>query len=163
MSSENRDNDTVAHAACERRVPISAPPSVSTRRRAPSVMLGRVCGPLSSLLACGIARHGEGGVVDLFLSVEEAAQGGMAMISMWVPVRKAQSAIDELFSAWLAVSPGVADDAIVTPSVFLPGMIQPVRFRIHVHPNTTEPNKAPEQMPGSVSLVLSKENRNEAA
>ena len=153
MPSEKTDDDPLAHAAYGRRVhvPISPPPAGSARCGAPGVMLPRVCGPLNSLLTCGIASHGEGGLIDLFLSVEEAALGGMAMISMWVPVRIDQSVMDELFSAWLASPPGVAHGAIVTPSVLLPGMIHSVRFRIHVHPNTNGPNKAPEPTPGSVT------------
>lgn len=38
--------------------------------------------------------------------------------------------IDELFSAWLAVPPGVADGAVLKPSALLPGMIRPVSFRV---------------------------------
>ena len=103
-------------------------------------MLSRVCGSLNALLACGFARRAEDGVIDLFLSGEEALQGGMAMISMWVPVRKTEAVVDELFSAWLAVPSGVAQGAVIDPSVLLPGMIQPVRFRVQVRPSTKEPN-----------------------
>src|SRR4051812_5857955 len=88
-------------------------PGNSSRRRAPSVMLSRVCGPLNSLLACGAARRAEAGVIELFLSASEAAQGGMISISMRVPVRLPHGTAEELFSAWLAVSPDIADGAVI--------------------------------------------------
>ena len=145
MRSERADADLAARPACGRGdAPAAGRSFVRSAGPAPRVMLSRVCGPLNSLLACGVARHAEKGVVDLFLSVKEAAQGGMAMISMWVPVRKAEGVIDELFSAWLAVPSGVAEGAIVSPSVLLPGMIQPMRFRIQINPIPRESNQAPE-------------------
>jgi curved DNA-binding protein CbpA len=116
---------------------------VGARRRAPSVMIARACGPLNSLLACGVARRAEGGLIDLFLTVSEAAQGGMIAISMRVAVRKAQALVEELFSAWLAISPGVAEGAIIAPSASLPGMIQPVRFRIRIQAGKTAAHPAP--------------------
>lgn len=111
-------------------------------------MLRRLCGPLNGLLACGIARHvAEPGVIELFLNSEEVVQGGMITISMRVPVRCPACAgdrtgpcarcgikrtIDELYSAWLAVHPGAADGDVLIPSALLPGMIQPMAFRIRV-------------------------------
>src|SRR3954466_4742807 len=79
-------SDPVARAAYDRRrnaasrasvngAARSATAAVSARRRAPSVMISRVSGPLASLLACGIARRAEVGLIDLFLSAEEVAQG----------------------------------------------------------------------------------------
>jgi molecular chaperone DnaJ len=126
-------------------VTASAPPA--PRRRAPGVMLQRLCGPLSTLLACGVARRGEDEVIELFLSAEEVAEGGMATISMRVPVHcpacatHAQGAcarcgtrrtIDELYSAWLSIRPGVADGAVLRPSVPLRGMVRPVSFRVRL-------------------------------
>src|SRR4051812_8881558 len=75
-------SDPVTRAAYDRgrNVAIPAPPGVNSRRSAPRQMLSRVCGPLGSLLACGVARRGDGGVIDLFLNAEEAAQGGFVMI-----------------------------------------------------------------------------------
>src|SRR3954467_9117824 len=75
-------SDPVARAAYDRRrnaasrasvngAARSATAAVSARRRAPSVMLSRVSGPLASLLACGIARRAEVGLIDLLLSAEE--------------------------------------------------------------------------------------------
>jgi len=107
-------------------------PDNSPRRGAPGAMISRVCGPLNSLLACGIARFAEDEVIDLFLTAPEAAQGGMIKISMRVRVRQAHGVVEELFSAWLAVSPDVADGDVILPSVSLPGMIDPVRFRIRI-------------------------------
>ena len=40
--------------------------------------------------------------------------------------------VEELFSAWLAVPPGVIDGEVLTPSVELPGMVEPVRFRVRL-------------------------------
>lgn len=118
-----------------------------TGRRAPSVMLRRVSGSLKALLACGIAQIAEDEVIDLFLTAQESSGGGMVTISMRVPVRcpacsasttascakcGSKRAIDELFSAWLAVPPGVGDGAILAPSALLPGMIRPVSFRVRL-------------------------------
>jgi DnaJ-class molecular chaperone len=158
-------SDPVARAAYDRRRGISArsasrspgaptaprpapAPSPEPRapiRRAPAVMLQRVCGPLTSLLACGIARRTDSGVIDLLLSDEEIAEGGMITISMHVPVRcpsclgeatatcarcGTRRTVDELFSAWLAVRPDVAEGTLLTPSADLPGMLRPVSFRV---------------------------------
>ena len=80
------------------------------------------------------------------------------MISMWVPVRKGDSVIDELFSAWLAVPAGVGNGAIIRPSVLLPGMINPVCFRIEVGPSRSEP-KAPEPTSATVTSPATPERR----
>lgn len=113
-------------------------------RRAPSVMLRRITGPLDALLASGTAVRAEPGVIDLFLKAEDASEGGMASISLRVPVRCDSCAgatcarcggtgtTKELFSAWLAVRPGVTDGSLLTPSASLRGMIQPVQFRIRL-------------------------------
>jgi DnaJ-like protein len=139
--------DPVARAAYDRRrgVTSSSPTSAAPRRRAPSVTLRRLSGPLNALLACGVARYGEPGVIELFLSAQEVAEGGMVTISMRVPVRCAVCArnpaaacarcgstrtVEELFSAWLAVPPGVEDGELLIPSALLPGMTRPVSFRI---------------------------------
>lgn len=99
------------------------------RGRTPASMLSRLSGNLNGLLACGIARHAGGGLIDLFLSAEEASSGGMVTIAMRVPVRSATGVADDLFSAWLAVPPGVQDGEILPPSAYLPGMITRVLFR----------------------------------
>jgi DnaJ-class molecular chaperone len=93
------------------------------------------------------ARRAEGDTIELFLNAEEAAQGGMATISMRVPVRcpacdagdpascvrcGGRRTTDEIFSAWLAVPPGVADSAVLAPSVPLRGMVRPVSFRVRI-------------------------------
>jgi hypothetical protein len=112
-------------------------------------MLSRLCGALNTLLACGVARFEEPEFITLMLRDVEASQGGMATISMrvdlWCPdctARKRPPAgcrrcggagsVEELYSAWLAVPPGVASGQELTPSVGLPGMIERVRFRIRV-------------------------------
>jgi hypothetical protein len=41
--------------------------------------------------------------------------------------------VRELFSAWLAVPPGVTEGEVLAPSVELPGMVTPVRFRVRIH------------------------------
>ena len=151
-------SDPIARAAYDRRrrpaepagAPRSAaatsPPPRTTRPTAPAIMLSRLTGPLSSLLACGVARLDEPGFITLMLRDEEAAQGGMATISLhvelWCPdcTAKDRSAgcarcggrrtVEELFSAWLAVPPGVISGEVLVPSVELPGMVEPVRFRV---------------------------------
>ena len=124
----------------------AAPPSAK-RRQAPGVMLSRITGSLNALLAGGVARRAPGGTLELFLNAQEAADGGMASISMRVQVRcpecavggaascsacDASGAVEELYSAWLAVPPGVADGTILEPSARLPGMIRPLSFRMRV-------------------------------
>lgn len=124
----------------------AAKPPAAPRRRAPGVMLSRLSGPLNALLTCGVARRAEGGVIELFLNAEEAAQGGMVAISMQVKVGcpeciagaptcgrcRGKGAVAELFSAWLAVPPGIGDGAMLAPSEMLRGMVRPISFRIRV-------------------------------
>jgi len=112
------------------------------------VLLRRLSGSLNALLACGIARRTEGDVIELFLNEEEVSEGGMVTISMPVPVRcpacaadaagscarcGTKGTVDELFRAWLAVPPGVADGAVLAPSALLAGMVRPVSFRVRLH------------------------------
>jgi hypothetical protein len=114
---------------------------------APGVLLHRLSGPLNALLACGFARLSSGGVIELFLNASEATDGGMIAIAMSVVVHCPQCAgyadsaakcsrcggrrtVHELFSAWLAIPPGIADGSVLYPSAVLPGMVQPVSFRV---------------------------------
>jgi hypothetical protein len=124
----------IRRAATDRREPPAEPAPM--RRRAPGVLLRRLSSPLNILLACGIARRAEDDVVELRLEPDEAAQGGMVTIPMRVPVRRPDSpdapVVEELFSAWLAIPPGVADGTTLQPSVLLPGMLQPVVFRVRL-------------------------------
>ena len=102
-------------------------------RRAPGVMLSRVCGSLQQLLMRRVADYApdHDDVIDLFVNADEAATGGMVRISMRVEVKDASGKLGEdVFSAWLAVRPGVADGTILTPSAWLPGMVHPVYFRV---------------------------------
>jgi len=111
------------------------------------VLLHRLSGPLNALLACGFARLASGGVIELYPNGSEATEGGMVAIAMTVVVHcplcsgYADSAgncarcggrrtIAELFSAWLAIPPGVTDGTVLHPSAVLPGMVQPVSFRV---------------------------------
>jgi molecular chaperone DnaJ len=150
-------SDPIARAAYDRRrgtatrgsgVRSSAaqsPPPATPRRRAPGVMLQRLSGPLNSLIACGNARRAEADVIELFVNAREAAEGGMVTISMRVPVRcqacspetaasctrcGGAGSTEELFSAWLAVPPEVADGTVLIPSAQLRGMLRPVSFRV---------------------------------
>ena len=112
------------------------------RRRAPAVLLQRLCGTLDQLLARRLARHADGDVIELLVDDEEAAQGGMVTVAMRVPVRCAcdprppcprcggAGTVDELFSAWLAVPPDVAEGTVLTPSAWLPGMLNRVYVRV---------------------------------
>jgi hypothetical protein len=75
----------------------------------------------------------------------------MITISMRVPLRCPKCAADEevscpecggrriveeLFSAWLAVRPGIGDGTVLAPSALLPGMVRPVSFRVRLPPET---------------------------
>ncbi|HEY5938159.1 MAG TPA: DnaJ domain-containing protein [Kofleriaceae bacterium] len=108
-----------------------APPAPPPRRRAPGVLLTRISRSLDILLAMGVARRVEPDVFELLLDAEEATEGGMVTISMRVPVHGPTGITEELFSAWLAIPPEVADGTVLAPSVLLPGM-QPVSFRVRV-------------------------------
>ena len=137
-------SDPISRAAYDRRQHVTVP---ATRGRTPAVRLGRLSGPLAGLLACGIARHAGGDIIELFLNADEASTGGMVTIPMRVPVRcpacaadphvpcgkcAGKRVVDELFSAWLAVPPGVNDGEILPPSAYLPGMVQRVLFRVRL-------------------------------
>lgn len=124
---------------------VTSEPPTPIRPRAPGVLLRRLSSPLNVLLTCGIARYAEDHVIELFLEADEVAEGGMVTISMRVPVRCPDCAgdpagscarcgtsrsVEDLFSAWLAVPPGVAEGTLLEPSVLLPGMLHPVSFRV---------------------------------
>jgi curved DNA-binding protein CbpA len=100
--------------------------------RPPRAMLARLSGPLNALLACGVAHRVDDETIELHLNAEEAAQGGIVSISMRVPVQRGDAVSDELYSAWLTVPPGAADEAILVPSVLLRGMVHGLRFRLRV-------------------------------
>src|SRR5688500_1540904 len=117
------------------------PPS---RPRAPAVLLQRLSGPLDALVACGVARRVDDGLVEIYVDDEERTRGGMITISMRVPVRcpacrgracdrcRGSGAIQELYSAWLALRPGVTDGTVLEPSASLPDMLHAVSFRVRV-------------------------------
>jgi molecular chaperone DnaJ len=144
-------SDPVARAAYDPRhgTPARSPGTSgeATQGSAPAVMLRRLCGPLDALLACGVVRRAEDDFIELFLNAQEVSEGGMVTISMRVPVHCPACAmdaagscaqcggrrtVDELFSAWLAVRPGVADGTVLIPSALLPGMVGPVSFRVRL-------------------------------
>ena len=137
-------SDPMSRAAYDRR---QAAPAPAQRGRTPAVRLGRVSGPLAGLLACGIARRAGGDIIELFLNADEASTGGMVTVAMRVPVRcqacaadssrpcdrcAGKRVVEELFSAWLAVPPGVRDGEILPPSAYLPGMVHRVLFRVRL-------------------------------
>jgi DnaJ-class molecular chaperone len=126
---------------------IKHPSSPMVGPRAPGVLLQRLSAPLNALLMRGIAQWAEGDMIDLYVNGEEAATGGMVTIPMRVQVRcpacagdatklcvrcDGQRTVEDLFAAWLAVRPGVADGTILTPSAWLPGMVHPVYFRVRL-------------------------------
>lgn len=148
-------SDPAARAAYDGRRSSRQSPSVTSpvgtvpRRKAPGVALRRLCGPLNSLIACGVARCLGDDIIEIFPSAQEAATGGMVTISLRVPIRCPacagsrlascnhcgnSRAVEELFSAWLALPPGVTDETILTPSAVLPGMLRPVTFRVRLQP-----------------------------
>lgn len=146
-------SDPVARASYDRRRGVSAKPRAAvpvapTRPRpTPGAMLSRLSGPLNALVACGAARRAEGDVIELLIGEGEAELGGMVTVSMRVAVRceacggregaacsrcASRGTVDELYAAWLAVPPGVADGAVLAPTVGMRGMVRPVSFRVRV-------------------------------
>jgi molecular chaperone DnaJ len=136
--------DPISRAAYDRRK--GSVPAIAGGRT-PAIMLSRLCGNIKGLLACGIARHAGNDIIELYLNPGEAESGGMITIPMRVPVRcsacvgKGMAAcdrcggkrvLDDLFSAWLAVPPGVQDGEILPPSALLPGMLTRVLFRVRL-------------------------------
>jgi molecular chaperone DnaJ len=134
-------SDPASRAAYDRRQTYVAP---AIRGRAAAAMLGRLCGNLNGLLACGFAQRGPGDIIDLLLNADEIETGGMITIAMRVQVRCPACAadpdaacylcagrriVDDLFSAWLAVPAGIQDGEILPPSAYLPGMFNRVLFR----------------------------------
>jgi hypothetical protein len=99
-------------------------------------MLWHLSGSLNSLLACGIARYeDEPGMISLQVSQHDAVSGGFATISLYVDVKRADGGTERaLFSAWIAVPPGVDAGEVLAPSVELPGALTPVRFRVRLSP-----------------------------
>ena len=137
-------SDPISRAAYDLRMGLA--PAV-TRGRTPGITLSRLSGPIQGLLACGIVRHAGNDIIELFVNADEASTGGMVTISMRVPVRcpacaadanrpcnrcAGKRVVDELFSAWLAVPPGVNDGEILPPSAYLPGMVHRVLFRVRL-------------------------------
>ena len=146
-------SDPVARIAYDRRrrdaglaTPPAPRPAAPSRPAAPAVMISRLCKPLALLLTVGAARYDDDGFITLALRDSEAAQGGMVTIPMRVDVWCPDCAggrrnlpcprcagrriVEEVYSAWLAFPPGVAAGEVFTPSAELPGMIEPVRFRV---------------------------------
>jgi curved DNA-binding protein CbpA len=113
-------SDPEARAAYDRgRTPVS--------ERAPGHLILRLSTTLPVLLANGTARHAEPGVIELFVNDEEVAEGGMVRIAMRVDVKRGG---DELYSAWLAIRPGVGDGTLIRPSAQLPDVVRPIAFRV---------------------------------
>jgi curved DNA-binding protein CbpA len=102
----------------------------SSGRRAPGILMSRLSATLPVLIATGAARLAEPGVIELILDADEVVEGGMVRIAMRVEVRDGDRIIEEPFSAWLAVRPGVADGTLLKPSANLPNMVQPIVFRV---------------------------------
>ena len=162
-------SDPVARAAYDRRrrrggtatpaakpAPPSPPPgpapSAPRRASAPAVMLRRLTGHLSALVARGAAHLDEPGFITLMLNDREAAEGGMATIALWVDLRcpdcrsntpapacrrcGGTGVVQELYSAWLAIRPGATAGEVLNPSAQFPGVLEPVRFPVQLrHPD----------------------------
>jgi molecular chaperone DnaJ/curved DNA-binding protein len=121
----------------------SGPEEPPIGKRAPGVLLRRLSGPLNILVARGVARE-DGDMIELMLDREEATDGGMVTISMRVLVHcdrcggaacvacGGAGVVEDLYSAWLAVRPGVADGTVLSPSARLPNMVKAVAFRVRL-------------------------------
>jgi molecular chaperone DnaJ len=136
--------DPISRAAYDRRKQAGA---TMARGRAPAVKLSRFCGNINGLLACGFAQRVGNDIIELHLYADEASTGGMIELAMRVPVRcqacvgtgmapcarcGGKRVVDDLFTAWLAVPPGVQDGEILPPSALLPGMLNRVIFRVRL-------------------------------
>ena len=143
--------DPAARRAYDRRrgvahPPPSPPPAAEPAiRRAPGVMIRRLSASLDQLLARGVARIADDSVIELFVDDHEAREGGMVTISMRVrvvctscppegtcPTCGGARTVEDVYAAWLALRPGVADGTILIPSARLPGMMRPVTFRVRL-------------------------------
>lgn len=138
--------DPTRRAAYDRELPHDAPPvpEQPPARRAPGVLLRRLSSPIDVLLASGIAERVGDGVIVLRLRPDEAAEGGMVTIAMRVDIRcpsctdgpcarcRGTRVVEELYSAWLAIRPGVVDGTAIAPSVQMRGVLRPVAFRIRL-------------------------------
>jgi DnaJ-class molecular chaperone len=113
--------------------------------RAPGVLLMNLSRPLDALFALGIARVLPDGVIELAVDDADASEGGMIRISMRVDIHcdacnagvdssctrcGGARVLDETYSAWLALRPGVADGTVLRPSAQLPGVVREVTFRV---------------------------------
>jgi DnaJ-class molecular chaperone len=150
-------SDPLARMAYDRRrrrgagpagATVAPPARAPARAAAPGVMLSRLSKALHVLEMTGGVRYDRPGFITLVLRPDEAAQGGMVQIAMrvdvWCPacggagtgavcVRcLGRRTVEELFSAWLAVPPGVAEGEVLMPSEQLTGMVEPVRFSVAV-------------------------------
>ena len=136
--------DPISRAAYDRR---QSGVGAVARGRTPAVKLLRFCGNIKGLFACGLARRVGNDVIELYLNSDEASAGGMIELAMRVPVRcpacigkgtapcekcGGKRVLDDLFTAWLAVPPGVQDGEILPPSALMPGMINRVVFRVRL-------------------------------
>ena len=137
-------SDPLSRAAYDRRQTVVPQ---ATRGRAPGIKLSRLCGNINGLFACGIAVKTGGDIIELSLSDDEAATGGMIELAMRVQVRcpacvgkgttpcdrcGGKRVVDDLFAAWLAVPSGVQDGELLPPSAYLPGMMTRVLFRVRL-------------------------------
>lgn len=138
-------SDPDARAEYDRQRRAALPTVQVAPRKAPGVMLRRLSRPLDALLALGYARRITPDLIELYLARDEIEEGGMVTISMRVLVHCVRCAgargtscgscgnrrtIDELYSAWLAIRPGVAEGSILEPSAQLPNVVRPVSFRV---------------------------------
>ena len=118
-----------------------APPVV---RKAPGILITRLSRNLDILRAMGRANIAADGIIELFLEEEEWTEGGMVAVAMRtdvhcpacrgstnIPCHECKDArvVEEQYSAWLAIRPGVEDGTILTPSAQLPDVVTPVKFR----------------------------------
>lgn len=98
-------------------------PRASTSSRE---LIPRLSGPLRSLLAAGLLRTIGENAYELWLSSDEAAQGGFFSVTTSAPNQ---------LKHWITIPPGITDGTVLPSLVNAGDMRSELRFRVRVEAN----------------------------